>query len=168
LKARDFRRAIIVNIHDSFSRKQRSTSWTTDHLGNMVADSVAETAGEFMQFVGKKGIALFVAVVVGACGVGFGSGLFLGRQFPANHFERFGSSRFLLNPSTGKICDPFKNLHTSTNAIDEALENPSGEKDRNGFPIAKNPTASASDPFAAYGGHEIKPAQPDYPPSCEK
>jgi hypothetical protein len=42
-----------------------------------------------------------------------------------------------------------------------------GEKDAKGFPIVKNPPNSASDPFAAYGGHEVKPA-PSYLPPCGK
>ena len=61
-----------------------------------------------MQFTGKKGIALFVVLISGACIVGFGSGLLVGRQFPAHHFERFGNSSYLLDTSTGKICDPLK------------------------------------------------------------
>jgi hypothetical protein len=61
-----------------------------------------------MQFTGKKGIALFVVLISGACIVGFGSGLLVGRQFPAHHYERFGNSSYLLDPATGKVCDPFK------------------------------------------------------------
>jgi len=57
-----------------------------------------------MQFTGKKGIALFVVLISGACVVGFGSGLLVGRQFPAHHFEQFGNPSYLLDTSTGKIC----------------------------------------------------------------
>ena len=46
-----------------------------------------------MQFTGSKGITLFVAIVAIACTVGFGSGLLVGRQFPAHHYERFGDNR---------------------------------------------------------------------------
>ena len=49
------------------------------------------------------------AIVVGlALGVGFGSGLLVGRQFPSHRFERFGESRYLMEPATGRVCDPFK------------------------------------------------------------
>ena len=115
----------------------------------------------------REGIAVFVAVALVACGVGFGSGVFVGRQFPAKHFERFGESRFLLNPSTGKICDPFKNPSAAANPIDQAIDGSGAAKNQDGFPIVKTPP-STTDPFAAYGGHEIKPAQSDYPPSCDK
>jgi hypothetical protein len=57
-----------------------------------------------MQFTGKKGIALFVVLISGACIVGFGSGLLVGRQFPAHHFVQFGNPSYLLDTSTGKIC----------------------------------------------------------------
>jgi hypothetical protein len=62
-----------------------------------------------MQFAGKSGIAVFVLLIAGGVAVGFGSGLLVGRQFPAHRFERFGETRFLLDPTTGKVCDPFKN-----------------------------------------------------------
>jgi hypothetical protein len=45
-------------------------------------------------------------VVVGGCAVGFGSGLIVGRQYPAHHYERFGTTSYLLDPTTGKVCDP--------------------------------------------------------------
>ena len=109
-----------------------------------------------MQFIGKKGIALFVAIVVIACGVGFGSGLLVGRQLPAHRFERFGETRFLLDPTTGKVCDPFKD----PNAAPVDLTDLFG-------PNAPQQGKSAPDPFAAYGGHEVKPA-PNYPPPCGK
>jgi hypothetical protein len=92
-------------------------------------------------------------LLVTACVVvGFGSGLLVGRQFPARRFERFGESRFLLEPATGKMCDPFKD--PKANPIDQAL---------------------APDPFVPYGGHAtdsngfpiVKPAS-NYPPPCGK
>jgi hypothetical protein len=61
-----------------------------------------------MQFTGKSGIAVFVLVVLGAVAVGFGSGLLVGRHFPAHSFQKYGETRYLLDPATGKICDPFK------------------------------------------------------------
>jgi hypothetical protein len=59
-----------------------------------------------MQFAGKKGIAVFVLLISGAVVIGFGSGLFVGRQFPAHRYERFGNSPYLLDSATGKVCDP--------------------------------------------------------------
>jgi hypothetical protein len=35
----------------------------------------------------------------------FGSGILLGRQFPAHHFEKLPQSTYLLDSSTGHICD---------------------------------------------------------------
>ena len=76
-----------------------------------------------MQFIGKKGIALFVVLISGACIVGFGSGLLVGRQFPAHQFERFGNSSYLLDTSTGKICDLLKVKVTdiSKTSVDDYL-----------------------------------------------
>jgi hypothetical protein len=61
-----------------------------------------------MQFVGAKGRALFLAVVVIAWVVGFGPGLLIGRHYPARSFQKFGETRYLLDPATGRVCDPFK------------------------------------------------------------
>jgi hypothetical protein len=123
-----------------------------------------------MQFAGKSGIAFFVLIVSVACGAGFGSGLLIGRQYPAHHFVRFGNSSYLLDPTTGKVCNPFKSPKETANIIDRAsgASNPAPAYDANGFQIVKNPADASPDPFAAYGGHEIKPAQPDYPPACGK
>ena len=35
----------------------------------------------------------------------FVAGFFLGRAFPAHHYERFGNGPFLLDTSTGTVCD---------------------------------------------------------------
>jgi len=56
-----------------------------------------------MQFTGKRGIAVFVSVILGAGVVGFGSGLLVGRQFPAHRYEKFGNTSYLLDPTTGKV-----------------------------------------------------------------
>jgi len=122
-----------------------------------------------MQFLGKKGIALFVGVVLAACGAGFGTGLLVGRQFPSHRFERFGETRYLLDATTGKVCDPFKDPNASTNPFDHLT-------DQNGPSTAKRPSDSSSDPFAAYGGHVITPPPglvlgspaSSYPPACGK
>jgi len=97
-----------------------------------------------MQFVGKKGIAVFVLLVLCLVGIGFGSGLLVGRQFPAHRFERFGETVYLFDPTTGKICNPFKNPNAPANPIDKVL----GETDSNGFQIVKPDT--------------------NYPPPCGK
>ena len=36
----------------------------------------------------------------------FGSGLLVGRQFPAHHYEKFGTTAYLIDIATGKVCDP--------------------------------------------------------------
>jgi hypothetical protein len=113
-----------------------------------------------VQLIGTKGITLFVAVVVTACAVGFGSGLLVGRHFPTRSFQKFGDTRYVLDPTTGKVCDPFKDPNA----------NPADLSDL--FPPAPATSGSqtakdATDPFAAYGGHEIKPAS-HYPPACGK
>jgi hypothetical protein len=92
-----------------------------DALVSGIPDSALKGRTVFMQFTGKKGIALFVVLISGACIVGFGSGLLVGRQFPAHHFERFGNSSYLLDTSTGKICDPLKVIDKSDNPLDVAL-----------------------------------------------
>jgi len=38
--------------------------------------------------------------------IGFGSGLLVGRQFPAHHYEKFGNTSYLLDVAPGKVCDP--------------------------------------------------------------
>jgi hypothetical protein len=35
----------------------------------------------------------------------FGSGLLVGRQFPAHHYEKIPESPFLFDSSTGHVCD---------------------------------------------------------------
>jgi hypothetical protein len=114
-----------------------------------------------MEFAGKKRTALFVGVILAACGAGFGSGLLLGRQFPSHRFKRFGESRYLLDATTGKVCDPFKDPKEDPYA--RYIVNPN--------------TGKTADPFAAYGGHAVTPppglvlgppAAPTYPPACGK
>jgi hypothetical protein len=96
-----------------------------------------------MQFTGKSGIAVFVLLITGGIVAGFGSGFLTGRQFPAHRFERFGDTRFLLDPTTGIVCDPFKN--------------PAG--------TAANPS-QPGEPLDEY----LKQYQPqtNYPPPCGK
>jgi hypothetical protein len=91
-----------------------------------------------------------VILLAGVCVVvGFGSGLLIGRQFPAHRYEKFGNTPYLLNPATGKVCNPFKDplakyqVSTPENPIDKAVNPPT------------------TDPFAAYA----VPAS-DYPPAC--
>lgn len=35
----------------------------------------------------------------------FGAGFLIGRQIPAHHFERFGNTTYLVDTSTGLLCD---------------------------------------------------------------
>lgn len=98
-----------------------------------------------MQFIGKKGIAVFVVLVITSVAVGFGSGLLVGRQFPAHRFERLGESWYVMDTTTGRVCNPFKDPTATTNPIDQGL---TGEKDANGFSIVKT--------------------TPAYPPPCGK
>jgi hypothetical protein len=94
-------------------------------------------------------------VVAGGCLVGFGSGLLVGRHYPAHSYQKYGETRFMLDTATGKLCDPFKD--PNANPIDAQSTKP--------------------DPFAAYGGHAIdsKPStdlseiwKATYPPACGK
>jgi hypothetical protein len=70
-----------------------------------------------MQFIGAKGVMLFVAIVIVACGAGFGSGLLIGRQYPAHHFEKMENSHYLYDTSTGHVCD-FYPAQSPTSASD--------------------------------------------------
>ena len=58
-----------------------------------------------MHLIGAKGITLFVAIIAIASMVGFGSGILVGRQFPAHHFEKMENSHYLYDTSTGHVCD---------------------------------------------------------------
>jgi hypothetical protein len=58
-----------------------------------------------MQFTGAKGITLFVAIIAIVCMAGFGSGILVGRQFPAHHYVQYGNTPYLLDSATGKVCD---------------------------------------------------------------
>ena len=58
-----------------------------------------------MQFAGKIGILAFVLLVSISFVIVFGSGLLVGRQFPAHHYERYGNSTYLLDSATGKVCE---------------------------------------------------------------
>jgi hypothetical protein len=51
--------------------------------------------------------------------VGFGSGFLAGRAFPAHHYQRFGETQYLLDSSTGRVCDPLKVV--MANPLDQAL-----------------------------------------------
>jgi hypothetical protein len=101
-----------------------------------------------MQFIGKKGIALFVVLISGACIVGFGSGLLVGRQYPAHHFEQYGNSSYLLDTSTGKLCDPFSDNSDKRASWSVALA-----------PETSKPTPDLKNIFDS---------KPSGPPACEK
>ncbi|MDR3711170.1 MAG: hypothetical protein P4L51_00015 [Puia sp.] len=89
-----------------------------------------------MEFTGAKGITLFAAIAVIACGVGFGSGFFIGRQFPAHRYERFGNSTYLLDSATGRVC----NLDLLP-GLKEATSNPGAQAEPSDFLKSLNPSA---------------------------
>jgi hypothetical protein len=119
-----------------------------------------------MQFIGAKGITLFITVVLIACGTGFGFGLLIGRQYPVHNFQKYGETRFLLDPVAGKLCDPFKDPKELTNTLDHLLTQPEGA-------TAKNPSPASSSPFSKYAIPATSPEyaaliHSDYPPACGK
>jgi hypothetical protein len=83
----------------------------------------------------------FIGIAIIACIVGFGVGLLIGRQFPAYRYQKYGETRYLLDSSNGKLCDPFKDPSDLANLMDST-----GPKDANGFQITR----------------------PAYPPPCGK
>lgn len=121
-----------------------------------------------MQFTGQNRVAILGLAVFGVGALVFGSGVFVGRRFPSHRFEKFGETRYLLDATTGRVCDPFKDPkadpfaqyrvkpNASTNPFDHLT-------DQGGSAPASGPP----DPFAPYGGHVVKPP-PDYPPPCGK
>jgi hypothetical protein len=119
-----------------------------------------------MQFAGSKGIALFVALVAIACGVGFGAGLLVGRHFPAHSYQKFGDTRFLLNTASGQLCDPFKDPN----------EDPYAKYAVKAKADSSEAQTTQPDPYAAYGGHAVNSDgsplsdiwKAPYPPPCGK
>ena len=103
-----------------------------------------------MQFIGAKGMTLFVAIFLIACGAVFGAGLLVGRQFPVHNFQKFGESRFVLDPTTGKVCDPFKDPNAPPSSVVPDLSDLFGTK-----------------PAPPAGFQIVKPAS-DFPPACGK
>jgi hypothetical protein len=86
---------------------------------------------------------LIWARILGATGF-FAFGFVAGRQLPTRHFEKFGDTRYLLEPATGRVCDPFK----------DPKENP--------FP------QFAVDPATGKTPAETSGTKPTYPPACGK
>ena len=132
-----------------------------------------------MQFTGAKGITLFIAIIVIACTVGFGSGLLVGRKFPSHNFQKFGETKYVFDPTTGKVCDPFKDPNATQGTVIPDLRYlfaPNSSPPAKGNPIDQalsggnsraNPLVQP-DPFEKYA---VKPAQPvesNYPPACGK
>lgn len=62
--------------------------------------------------------------LIAACVIAvlFGSGFFVGRQFPRHHFQRFGESPYLFDTSTGRPCSMLRtvtiNVDTSSDTKD--------------------------------------------------
>jgi len=50
----------------------------------------------------RKEIAALLCVLV------FAAGFFIGHEFPARHYDKYGSGPLLVDSSTGKICNPLK------------------------------------------------------------
>ena len=98
-----------------------------------------------MQLSGRTlGLCLIGSVV--AVAVGFGCGFLTGRHFPIRHYEKFGATSYLLDPSTGKVCDPiFKATAPSV--------------------YEQQGVAPGSFP-APPPGFTIVPIKDTYPPSC--
>ena len=112
-----------------------------------------------MQFIGAKGTALFVAIVLIACGAGFGSGLLVGRQHPTHSFQKYGETRFLLDPIAGKLCDPFKDPKSPPG---------SAVPDLTDLFVSKSTTPLKNgESLDEYLKQYQKPAS-DYPPACGK
>ncbi len=44
----------------------------------------------------------------GAALLAFVVGLLVGRRFPAHRYVKFGESRYILDTTTGTVCDPVK------------------------------------------------------------
>lgn len=112
----------------------------------------------FMEFSGRRFLWMCGAALILAVSLGFGSGLLVGRQFPARHFERFGNSSYLLDPSTGRICDPFKDPSGVAGKPPPGfvLE---GTQSANASQNASKPAPDLSDLFGS---------KPSGPPSCKK
>jgi hypothetical protein len=106
-----------------------------------------------MQFTGSRGLVLFVTVVVLSCAVGFGSGWLVGRQYPTHSFQRFGESRYVLDLTTGRVCDPFKDPNSPPGA---------------GVPDLTDLFGSKPAPPTLPPGFVLDEKQPDYPPACGK
>lgn len=107
-----------------------------------------------MQFIGAKGITLFVAIVLISCGVGFGSGLLVGRQYPAHNFQRFGDTSYLLDSATGRVC-ALAAFNNPKNFFDSLGNHPGGGP---GNGPGQHPTLAEL----------LNKDYPGYPPPCEK
>jgi len=68
----------------------------------------------------------------------FGAGFLLGREIPAHRYERLGNSNYLLDVSTGSVCNAFGSSDPFAPYGGRAVE-----KDANGFDLAnQNPTVA--------------------------
>src|SRR6185437_10496246 len=80
-----------------------------------------------------------IGVAAGGClVVGFGSGLLVGRQFPAKHYERFGTSMYLYDVSTGRLCNPFPVVNDPFAAYGGHEIESSSQKDATAKPFASS------------------------------
>ncbi len=121
-----------------------------------------------MQIDGRKLVWLCVSGAFAAAGIGFGSGILVGRQFPAHHLERLGDSRYLVEPSTGKVCDPFKDPNApakNPNAPAVDLKDIWG-KDQATKPTSKDDSQTVESLDEYFKQFQLSP--PSYPPPCGK
>ena len=75
-----------------------------------------------MQLESSKAIAVCAGVVV--CAACFGSGMLVGRQFPAHHVERFGNTGYLVDVSTGSLCNAFPPVARTPDGFEIVNPNP--------------------------------------------
>jgi len=79
---------------------------------------------------------------VAAFVLGLALGVLVGRQYPQHRFQPMAETKYVLDSTTGLVCNPFQD--PKTNLFDQGL---SQQKDANGFPLAPPPS---------------------YPPACGK
>jgi hypothetical protein len=83
----------------------------------------------------------WIAVACVACLWFFAAGLFIGRALPAHRFERLGNSPYLLDTSTGALCNAFPATTVKNpDGFDLADPNPIDQALADGHHIAPCPT----------------------------
>jgi hypothetical protein len=86
-------------------------------------------------------MAKWITVAGVACLWFFAAGLFIGRALPAHRFERLGNSPYLLDTSTGALCNAFPATTVKNpDGFDLANPNPIDQALTDGHHIAPCPT----------------------------